>query len=71
MSELLSQPARAVWIEIFAAPTSVWRLLRRHSLRGLCGLKCKYRAVPVTSVGHSLRGLCGLKLLCLLKKSLR
>ena len=35
----VSQPARAVWIEI---RLSFYRLNRvfRHSLRGLCGLKC-------------------------------
>ena len=34
----LSQPARAVWIEIWSsfAPSGV---LKSHSLRGLCGLK--------------------------------
>ena len=45
-----SQPARAVWIEIINRER-IWEGPRRHSLRGLCGLKfwhcpCKYRAYP-------------------------
>ena len=35
---LLSQPARAVWIEIPAFPENV-NYRDSHSLRGLCGLK--------------------------------
>ena len=35
----MSQPARAVWIEIPAQHTATI-LPGRHSLRGLCGLKC-------------------------------
>ena len=34
----LSQPARAVWIEIFN-PLVTAEMERSHSLRGLCGLK--------------------------------
>ena len=56
-----SQPARAVWIEIWIAWSSIVRPAS-HSLRGLCGLK----SVIVTNLDitfrHSLRGLCGLKL---------
>ena len=57
----MSQPARAVWIEIIKAAYKNCESLC-HSLRGLCGLKslpplylpCGYNC-------HSLRGLCGLK----------
>ena len=38
VSKNLSQPARAVWIEI-AKVTAKEKALKRHSLRGLCGLK--------------------------------
>ena len=40
----MSQPARAVWIEI--NPTLLKNQpLRRHSLRGLCGLKLNVIAI--------------------------
>ena len=57
----MSQPARAVWIEIVKGNRQGMKGLS-HSLRGLCGLKFH---INITVWGmilcHSLRGLCGLK----------
>ena len=41
VSLIVSQPARAVWIEISVA-VLLSLVLICHSLRGLCGLKCLY-----------------------------
>ena len=57
---ILSQPARAVWIEIESAALCPLSPLC-HSLRGLCGLKFNMAKTCVDYVRHSLRGLCGLK----------
>ncbi len=39
---VLSQPARAVWIEIYPS-NDLYPSYDRHSLRGLCGLKYQFR----------------------------
>ncbi len=56
----VSQPARAVWIEIADDINNTNKTVS-HSLRGLCGLKSVIMAVMGGVLGHSLRGLCGLK----------
>ena len=55
-----SQPARAVWIEMIPV-AGIGPTQYRHSLRGLCGLKCFLVYVSFVDYSHSLRGLCGLK----------
>ena len=55
-----SQPARAVWIEIYHGADTPHGGAG-HSLRGLCGLKCYPVIVFQVLQSHSLRGLCGLK----------
>ena len=56
----VSQPARAVWIEIYTA-IRIPFIAVGHSLRGLCGLKSKNKSDKSLIISHSLRGLCGLK----------
>ena len=60
-SSVMSQPARAVWIEMSICSNISWNMAR-HSLRGLCGLKLQVEGMDAAVSGHSLRGLCGLKL---------
>ena len=58
----VSQPAKAVWIEIDEIIKAFVAQLR-HSLRRLCGLKfIGFHIYFAGFSGHSLRRLCGLKL---------
>ena len=56
----MSQPARAVWIEISIC-FECFSGSKSHSLRGLCGLKFACSGCTPCCRRHSLRGLCGLK----------
>ena len=58
--DILSPPAREVWIEIGIIETCLG-FCQRHLPRGRCGLKLCALAVHVHHQSHLPRGRCGLK----------